>query len=51
MNGPELVHQARAAGLLPEHAQWPSGDDEAGGQRPWPVVLLTALAPGWAAVP
>ena len=33
-----LLHRARAQGLLPAHAQAPSDEG-----RPWPVVLLTLL--------
>lgn len=44
-----LVHamvRAKAAGLLPDNAEWPQQDS-----RPWPVVLLTALGAWLAALP
>ncbi|MBL8314975.1 MAG: GDYXXLXY domain-containing protein [Rubrivivax sp.] len=41
-----VLQAAVAEGLLPTHAQLPAQDD-----RPWPVVLLTALGAWLAAVP
>ena len=41
-----LLHRARAQGLLPAHAQAPSDEG-----RPWPVVLLTLLGAWLAALP
>jgi hypothetical protein len=40
------LRAAIAAGLLPADARYPAGED-----RPWPVVLLTALGAWLAAVP
>jgi uncharacterized membrane-anchored protein len=42
-----LLVRAKAAGLLPQDAEWPAASTE----RPWPVVLLTALGAWLAAVP
>ncbi|BEU97358.1 GDYXXLXY domain-containing protein [Acidovorax sp. DW039] len=41
-----MVHEAKAQGLLPPHAQPPADTG-----RPWPVVVLTALGAWLAALP
>jgi len=46
MNTEQILHAARTHGVLPEGAQWPQAE-----QRPWPVVLLTALGAWLAALP
>ena len=46
MSPAELLQRAKAQGLLPEGATWPTTE-----QRPWPVQLLTAVGAWFAAVP
>lgn len=41
-----LLERAKAEGLLPADASWPMHE-----QRPWPVVLMTAVGAWFAAVP
>jgi uncharacterized membrane-anchored protein/uncharacterized membrane protein (UPF0136 family) len=46
MNADLLLQRAQASGLLPADAAWPSTE-----QRPWPVLLLTAVGAWFVALP
>jgi len=46
MNADDLLQQAKSRGLLPAQAAWPATE-----QRPWPVLLLTAVGAWFVALP
>lgn len=46
MSADQLLAQARSRGLLPAEASWPDTE-----QRPWPVLLLTAVGAWFVALP
>ncbi len=46
MNADRLLEEAKSRGLLPAEASWPTAE-----QRPWPVLLLTAIGAWFVALP